>query len=124
MTTDHNAQFAVGSETVHYDVLHGSEGPSVVDISTFYKDTGMFTYDPGFTSTAACESSAGTTRQIGSMLTIRAPGHVPWIASIARIAARARAFLSSNPRPRACGANRPTSPAAHEKYEGSLMGVK
>ena len=56
MTTDHNAQFAVGSETVSYDVLHGSEGPSVVDISTFYKDTGMFTYDPGFTSTAACES--------------------------------------------------------------------
>jgi citrate synthase len=56
MTTDHNAQFAVGSETVHYDVLHGTEGPSVIDISTFYKDTGMFTYDPGFTSTAACES--------------------------------------------------------------------
>jgi citrate synthase len=56
MTTEHNAQFAVGSETVHYDVVHGSEGPSVVDISSFYKDTGMFTYDPGFTSTAACES--------------------------------------------------------------------
>ena len=56
MTTDHNAQFAIGADTVDYEVIHGTEGPSVINIASFYKDTGMFTYDPGFTSTAACES--------------------------------------------------------------------
>jgi citrate synthase len=33
-----------------------SIGPSVVDISKLYAQSGMFTYDPGFTSTASCES--------------------------------------------------------------------
>ena len=40
-----------------YKVLSGSVGPDVVDIRKFYADTGMFTYDPGFTSTASCESA-------------------------------------------------------------------
>jgi citrate synthase len=31
-------------------------GPDVIDINTLYQDTGCFTYDPGFTSTASCES--------------------------------------------------------------------
>src|SRR4030095_8502508 len=35
----------------------GSEGPEVIDIRKFYTETGMFTYDPGFTSTASCESA-------------------------------------------------------------------
>ncbi|UTJ06081.1 citrate synthase [Arcobacter roscoffensis] len=39
-----------------YNIIDGTRGPSVVDISTFYKDSGMFTYDPGYTSTASCES--------------------------------------------------------------------
>ncbi len=39
-----------------YPVLEGTRGPKVLDIRTFYKDTGMFTYDPGFTSTASCSS--------------------------------------------------------------------
>ena len=56
MTSDHNAQFAVGNETVEYDILHGTVGPSVINIASLYKDTGVFTYDPGFTSTASCES--------------------------------------------------------------------
>ena len=34
----------------------GTLGPAVVDITTLYQDTGNFTYDPGFTSTASCES--------------------------------------------------------------------
>jgi len=34
----------------------GTLGPAVVDITTLYQDTGSFTYDPGFTSTASCES--------------------------------------------------------------------
>ncbi|MBI04790.1 MAG: citrate (Si)-synthase [Pelagibacteraceae bacterium] len=38
-------------------IIKGSVGPNVLDIRKFYKETGMFTYDPGFTSTASCESS-------------------------------------------------------------------
>ncbi len=39
-----------------FQVLDGTLGPSVIDISSLYGDTGQFTYDPGFTSTASCES--------------------------------------------------------------------
>ncbi len=38
-------------------VYAGTEGPDVVDIRKLYGDTDMFTYDPGFTSTASCESN-------------------------------------------------------------------
>lgn len=38
-------------------VLSGTIGPDVVDIQSLYQQTGMFTYDPGFTSTASCSSS-------------------------------------------------------------------
>jgi citrate synthase len=37
-------------------VLKGTAGPDVIDISTLYKDADVFTFDPGFSSTAACES--------------------------------------------------------------------
>src|SRR6188508_2918836 len=37
-------------------VLPGTVGPAVVDIRKLYPETGMFTYDPGFTSTASCQS--------------------------------------------------------------------
>ena len=37
-------------------VLTGSLGPDVIDIRRLYAQTGMFTYDPGFTATAACSS--------------------------------------------------------------------
>ncbi len=40
-----------------YPILEGTRGPAVVDIRSFFKDTGMFTFDPGFTSTASCEST-------------------------------------------------------------------
>ena len=40
-----------------YNVLTGTVGPEVIDIRKLYADTGMFTYDPGFTSTASCESA-------------------------------------------------------------------
>ena len=43
-------------ETYEYNILEATRGPSVVDIRTFFKDTGMFTFDPGYTSTASCES--------------------------------------------------------------------
>ena len=37
-------------------VRKGTLGPDVIDITTLYEETGCFTYDPGFTSTASCES--------------------------------------------------------------------
>lgn len=53
---DNNAKLNVGGGEHAFNVLDGTIGPSVVNISSLYKDTGMFTYDPGFTSTASCES--------------------------------------------------------------------
>jgi citrate synthase len=38
-------------------VLSGTIGPDVLDVQTLHKQTGMFTYDPGFTSTASCRST-------------------------------------------------------------------
>ena len=43
-------------ESYEYNILEPTRGPFVVDIRTFFQDTGMFTYDPGYTSTASCES--------------------------------------------------------------------
>ena len=37
-------------------VRSGTIGPNVVDVANLYKETGCFTYDPGFTSTANCSS--------------------------------------------------------------------
>ena len=37
-------------------IMEGTIGPSVIDIRTLYANTGCFTYDPGFTSTASCSS--------------------------------------------------------------------
>lgn len=39
-----------------FDILSPTEGPDVIDIRSLYKETGMFTHDPGFTSTSSCES--------------------------------------------------------------------
>jgi len=43
--------------TWEFPIQSGTLGPEVVDVRRFYAETGMFTYDPGFTSTSACESS-------------------------------------------------------------------
>ena len=43
-------------KTLELPVMEGSVGPKVIDIRKLYGATGMFTYDPGFTSTASCES--------------------------------------------------------------------
>jgi citrate synthase len=53
---DTMAKVTAGDAVSSLPIIHGSVGPSVMDIRKFYADTGMFTYDPGFTSTAACES--------------------------------------------------------------------
>ncbi len=44
-------------QSVELPVLMGTEGPDVLDIRNLYKDTGLFTYDPGYTSTASCNSA-------------------------------------------------------------------
>ena len=51
------ATMTIGGKSVDLPVLGGSTGPDVVDIRKLYGATGAFTYDPGFTSTASCESS-------------------------------------------------------------------
>jgi len=44
-------------KSLEFPVLSGSTGPDVVDIRTLYGKSGMFTYDPGYLSTASCSSS-------------------------------------------------------------------
>lgn len=51
-----NSTLNVGGQTYDLPIYHGSIGPAVMDISRLYNQTDMFTYDPGFTSTASCES--------------------------------------------------------------------
>jgi citrate synthase len=50
------AKFEIGGKTVELPILRGVDGPPVVDIRKLYAEADVFTYDPGFTSTASCES--------------------------------------------------------------------
>ncbi len=50
------ATVSVGGTSYDLSVREGSLGPNALDITTLYRDTGRFTYDPGFTCTASCES--------------------------------------------------------------------
>jgi citrate synthase len=55
--TGKTATLTVGSnQQTHLPVRSGSIGPDVIDVGRLYRDTGCFTYDPGFTSTANCSS--------------------------------------------------------------------
>ncbi|MCC6709878.1 MAG: citrate (Si)-synthase [Gammaproteobacteria bacterium] len=62
MSTDKNKQPGATAKldtlggTHSFPIMEGTVGPSVIDISKLYAQTGQFTYDPGFTSTASCES--------------------------------------------------------------------
>jgi len=47
---------SIGGKYINYPVRKGSTGPDVIDIRTLHAETGAFTYDPGFTSTASCKS--------------------------------------------------------------------
>ena len=51
------AKLSAGGADFEYPVLKGSIGPEVVDIRKLFGQTGLFTFDPGFTSTASCESA-------------------------------------------------------------------
>ena len=49
--------FSNGSPSVEMPVYEGTLGPDVIDIRKLYAQTGKFTYDPGFLSTASCQSA-------------------------------------------------------------------
>jgi hypothetical protein len=51
-----SAKLILGDKDWSFPVHDGTIGPEVVDVSKLYGEAGIFTYDPGFTSTAACES--------------------------------------------------------------------
>ena len=55
--TDKKAQLTVGGNSYEFPVMEGTTGPDVIDIRKLYGQTGLFTFDPGFTSTASCESA-------------------------------------------------------------------
>ncbi len=54
---DKQATLDLGGQTQEFPVLQGSVGPDVIDIRKLYGATGKFTYDPGYKSTASCESA-------------------------------------------------------------------
>ncbi|MEP3034274.1 MAG: citrate synthase [Pseudoruegeria sp.] len=51
------ATLHIGEKTLELPIHSPTAGPDVIDIRRLYADGGVFTYDPGFTSTAACEST-------------------------------------------------------------------
>ncbi len=54
--SDNTAKLSLGGTDTSYAVRSGTIGPDVIDIRKLYASTGAFTFDPGFMSTAACES--------------------------------------------------------------------
>ena len=59
MTEQRKATLRLGENTepIEFPILSGNMGPDTVDIRTLYAKTGLFTYDPGFLSTASTKSS-------------------------------------------------------------------
>ncbi|MBT9384463.1 citrate (Si)-synthase [Pseudooceanicola sp. CBS1P-1] len=55
--TNKTAKITLGEQSYEFPVLSPSVGPDVIDIRKLYATTGMFTYDPSFTSTASCDSA-------------------------------------------------------------------
>ncbi len=52
-----SATMKIGDKESNYAIRSGTIGPDVIDIRKLYAETGCFTYDPGFTSTASCDSA-------------------------------------------------------------------
>jgi len=48
---------SVSGRQIELPIKHPTQGPSVVDIGSFYRELGYFTYDPGFLATASCQSA-------------------------------------------------------------------
>ena len=55
--TKQTAELRLNGQVYQLPIHHPSTGPDVIDIRSLYKDAGVFTYDPGFTSTASCDST-------------------------------------------------------------------
>ncbi len=55
--TEDKATLTIGDKVIDLPVLKPSVGPDVVDIRKVYAQADVFTYDPGFTSTASCSST-------------------------------------------------------------------
>jgi len=51
-----NAKLTINGKDVELPIMQATEGPEVIDITKLYKETDRFTLDPGFMSTASCES--------------------------------------------------------------------
>src|SRR6266699_4672961 len=54
--TDKTATLGIEGTNHQFMLLDGTVGPEVIDIRKMYGESGMFTYDPGFTSTGSCGS--------------------------------------------------------------------
>lgn len=50
------ANIELNGKNTELPIFKATEGPDVIDVRSLYKNTGAFTFDPGFTSTASCES--------------------------------------------------------------------
>ena len=55
--TQKTATLTIGDQSYDLPIHSPTEGPDVIDIRKLYGQAGVFTYDPGFTSTAACDST-------------------------------------------------------------------
>ena len=55
--TNKKATLSIGNESYDLPILSPTEGPDVVDVRKLYGQADVFTYDPGFTSTASCDSA-------------------------------------------------------------------
>ncbi|PWE34435.1 citrate (Si)-synthase [Maritimibacter sp. 55A14] len=56
MADKKTATLSFADKTLEFPIYSPTAGPDVIDIRKLYADGGVFTYDPGFTSTASCES--------------------------------------------------------------------
>ena len=71
-----SASFTFGDKASSFPIFDGTIGPSVIDIGKFYAETGMFTYDPGYTSTGSCEHGKMTTTRGTTFGILSAPGPI------------------------------------------------
>ena len=53
---DKKATLTVKGQNYDLQIIKGTTGPDVLDVRTLYAEADVFTFDPGFTSTASCES--------------------------------------------------------------------
>ncbi|MFO1209978.1 MAG: citrate synthase [Amaricoccus sp.] len=51
------AKLAINGKSLELPVYQGTIGPDVIDIRGLYSEGGVFTFDPGYTSTGSCESA-------------------------------------------------------------------